>query len=361
VNARMLGRLAVMTLVAAAGVACNSDRANVLAPIGAPSWDFKLSSVGINLPRGTIAVAAPVGFKGTLTVNMQGLQALSAGTYRLWLADSAMTTVVKARGNIKVIETDTAFNAQGDPIVTIDSSVAFAGATSFAAGGPRQRVRVIIDSTTMVGAADPLLAGRVFFITAEADTSAATPASTSPRPLGAFHPLTAGSTNLSFGYFSTDAVQKYVYISAGLGTGGVRDNIMILDDSTTMRPPLGYYLASYLLWSDSTGARDTIPLGPQTAPYPRRNVSLLNADVDATIDPTVLASPPRIIAAANRIDADTVAKLTGHNAGATGLAKDYRGVSSVRIVLQNKLADPNAMSPTVIINGDMPDLVKKGP
>jgi hypothetical protein len=365
-NRSSFARAAAVTLACAAGfAACTNERTSVLQPFGAPSWDYHVVNTGRNLPRGTIQRTRPAlaTAAGTVTIRLNGLEVL-AGTavYRVWLADSALTTFVLARGNLKVLRSDTTLNAQGDPVVTVDSSVVQAGVSSFNLGGPRHQIRLIVDSASL--GSNPLATGRVVVVTIEPDAASASPAATVAHPLGIAYTIPAAgataTTNLKFGYFHVKPESLYVYISVGRGTGGVRDNILLLDDSAMTRPPLGFFYATYMVVRDTNNAVvDTLALGAQTAPYPRRGISLYDADA-SVVDAVVQLTPPAILAAALRINGDTIAALSG-NSTFTGPAHRFRGVSDVWVVLQSKLGDPTAAPPNAILTGALPSVVTKGP
>jgi hypothetical protein len=141
----------------------------------------------------------------------------------------------------------------------------------------------------------------------------------------------------------------------------VRGNVLIVNDSSLGRPPLGYYYAAWGVKMDAEGTpTDTILIGEQTAPYPNRDISLRNADsvlvssqAQAPAPPVASAgdwaqaSPGGILAAANRIE------LSGPT--------PFRGLARVLVTLESKHADPTRMGPVVILRADVPDIVRAGP
>lgn len=278
----------------------------------------------------------------------------------MWLGetDNAGTAeaFVKATGTLTVIRTDTTFTPEGDPEPHPDTTV-IGTASSFRNGGPATEVILTITPTSIAGV-DPF-AKNLVLITIEADDTPTTP--TGPMPLwartdeadvGGTASVDVFTTPISFGNFDPDPDLDYDFAATGRGRVAFRENVLVIDDSALARPPEGYYYAAWLVMRDSTtnAVEDSVPLGPQTAPFPRRNVSLYDADVQLP-DPVVQASPPSITAAGNRVDADTVVALGDGRAA-------FRDVAQIFITLEAKRGDPGPMSPSIVLSGAVPDAVR---
>jgi hypothetical protein len=143
---------------------------------------------------------------------------------------------------------------------------------------------------------------------------------------------------------------------------------MVINDSSLTRPPLGYYYAAYVVKSDDVTNLpvDTVYLGPITAPFPNREISLRNADsvlvapeVQVLVIPPNLAgdwanpSPSAILAASTRVSADTVSALMG----ATGA---FRGLTQVFITLESKNAAEGRLGPAILLRAGVPEIVRFG-
>ena len=333
--------------------ACSSERATVFEPVGGASYNARFVPVGTNVPRGTVRIrkgSAPA--NDTVSVSLQGLEPLETGVYQVWLGDNTGTTpgnFIKATGNLLIIRTDTAI-VNGDPVGFPDTTVV-PNVSSFANGGPATRLLLHVTPATL--GSQPS-AKSLVLVTIENDANATAP-SAEFRPLWVRYeaPTAAGvvTYTLNFGNFADDPANDYVFASAGRGTIGFRKNVLIVDDSALSKPPKGYYYAMSFLKTDSTtgavGTGDTVMLGAQTAPYPRRNVSLRDADVNPDLDPVVIETPPAILAAASRFTAPVSAQPF----------KNYtRGV----LTLENKKGFENVISPAIILAVTVPEIVKLG-
>ena len=116
---------------------------------------------------------------------------------------------------------------------------------------------------------------------------------------------------------------------------------------------MGYYYARYLIkLDDKNKPVDTLDLGAQTAPYPRRNVSLREADVSVP-DPVVQTTPPSIQAAANRVSVDTVARFKG-------MTKPFSGFAFGYVTLESKYGREGVAAPTIVLAGTVPGVVRAG-
>lgn len=340
-------RIVPAAIAVAALSACDFDRATVLRPLGEPSYDFKLSSDGRNVPTGNVVVSTA---SKRLTITVSGLEPLASGVYQVWLANvtaganpgdtATVGSWTKAVGTRKVVRTDTTFTPEGDPVpnpVTVDST---AGVSTFTRGGPATTIIFTIDSVSFAG--NPTAFNTVV-ISLESAAGATTPSAA--RPLWARGTNSAGTKALLFGNFRADASLQYRFVATGRGTAGIRGNVMIVDDSALARPPIGYYYATWVVKRDANGApTDTLMLGPQTAPFPDRDVSLREADVD-DVHPVVLDFPPSILAASSRL------VLSGTN--------PFVGFEDLWVTLENKLGADDAAAPTIVLSGTVPTIVSE--
>ncbi|MDQ6635078.1 MAG: hypothetical protein M3Z10_10030 [Gemmatimonadota bacterium] len=331
---------------------CSQDRAAVTDPFGPPAYNFRLSKVGTNLPHGTVDVTAPATDSTGIKVTLQGLEPLTSGVYQLWLGsqtDSAASGFVKAVGSLVVARTDTTVNAAGDPVFRTDTTLRQSNVSSFTIGGAK--LTIIVNITKLSLGSDPL-AKNLLLVTVEDNASATTPGAS--RPLWrSFSTTTSSSGPLNFGTFNAKPDSAYVFVLSGRGTASVFGGILVLDDSALSRPPVGYYYAVFAVKRDSVGkAVDTLALGAQTAPYPNRSQSLRDADI-TLIPGVVIASPPEILAAANRIKSDTIPRLDK--------ATPYAGFTDLIITLQHKKGAGTIASPAIALSAIFPGVVTKPP
>jgi hypothetical protein len=350
-NGPLLRRVVPIAAAAALVAACDYDRASVYEPLGDPSYDFPLSVAGRNVPGGTVVVTTAA---KRLVIRLAGLEPLTQGVYQVWLGTVGVDTAanpdtavaggfVRATGRLVVVRTDTSFSPEGDPIATPVTVDSIEGASSFAHGGPATQVLLTVDSTLF--GANPLVYNVVLI---SLETDATTPTAPSElRPLWARGTNTAGTKTITFGNFHPDVAKHFVFVATGRGVAGIRGNVLVVDDSALARPPRGYYYAAYLVKRDDTGNPvDTLALGAQTAPFPDREVSLIDAD-ESRVHRVVLDSPMEILAAANRVVVEGTAPFF-----------QFR---ELWITLENKLGDDNVAAPTVILSGTVPDVVATNP
>ena len=364
---RLAARACVASLTLAITVAaCNDDRATLTE--FAQVYNAPLARVSQNVPRGTVVQNASATMATrAITITLQGLEALETANYHVWLAtqtsdagDTANT--IPATGRLRIITTDTIIDPAGDPQPQPDT-VTRLGDFRFSEGGGNVTIQLRVDSASLAAAGaantDPT-AYNLVFVTIE-PTQVTTPTATAPAPLWARLRGLTGTTRTAtvrFGNFAPDPADEYQFLPAGRGIIGVWNNVLVVDDSGLALPPEGYYYATALRREQGAtgGPIDTafFSLGPQKAPYPRRHISLENADVDQTIDETILSFPPSIRAASERVQIDTIpnAKLEGD--------LPFLGFRDVRVTLEAK-AGIDAPSPTVILLASFPDIVSRPP
>lgn len=406
-------RLFILPVVACilALSACEPDQAITTEPVGDPAYGIQLQLTPTNLPRGTARIPDPhptdvpptTTLTDTIQVNVAGLDSLEGAYYSIWLADSLGQNIVKATGTLRVIVTDTVLDAFGDPVAEPDTTI-YLGVSAFANGGPRHSFQFTTNRAQSGLAATDLV--QLVFVSIESDPGATAPSVTrrpiwarraggtavrrivaidtltfeidtiTPSPLETDTTLVTDTTfiprhritNLSFGNFAFEPADQYVYVPAGRGRAYFRGDVMVINDSSLSRPPLGYYYAAYVVKSDDVTNLpvDTVYLGPITAPFPNREVSLRHADsvlvapeVQVLVIPPNLAgswpnpSPSAILAASTRVDADTVAALMGA-AGA------FQGVSQVFITLESKNAAEGRLGTNILLRAPVPGIVRFG-
>ena len=368
---RVLPLGVVAALAVAAG--CNDSRSTVLEP-QAVQYGFALATDGRNVPSGsavytrpsTVAAAATV--DTAVVITLRGLDSLTTKVYQVWLVDpdaagTGLTNIAKATGNLRIVRTDSSLDANGD-IVATENVRTVSGVSSFTNGGPATRVELTVTrATSGVGGtvSNPALRS-IVLVTLEDDANAATPGPI--RPLWARRPaassetvgatVTTSSAVVRFGNFAVSSAQEYRFVATGRGRGAFGDDFIVFDDSSLTRPPIGYYYAGVMILRDAANKPvDTLQLGPQTAPLPRRQISLFDADVSIP-DDVVKSTPPSIVAAANRVEIDTVARFQGSDT-------PFRGFADAYVTLESKYGVPNSAAPTIVLSGTVPGIVRNGP
>jgi hypothetical protein len=364
-------------VTAAAG--CSDAHTGVDSPDGGVAYGFQLAGDGRNVPSIALAFRRPAGtaqvppVDTSITVTLRGLDSLTTRVYQVWLADlnadsSALINVVKATGRLRSVRTDSTVNAEGDIVTTEVAQVISNAGSSFTNGGPATRVELTL---TRASTGTAVFSRQVVLVTLEQDANATTPgdirplwartsdrgsetAEVIPGPSGPVTIAALSAATGRFGNFAPKPANEYRFAAVGRGRGDVLGRVLTLDDSSLARPPVGYYYAAALVKRDSTtnAATDTLDLGAQTAPWPRRAVSLIDADVSVP-DPVVQVAPPSIAAAASRIVADTVQGLVLES-------HPYKGFAEVRITLESKYGRADVMAPTVVVSGTVPGVVRYG-
>jgi hypothetical protein len=360
-------RRSVLTiLVAAVGIAgftaCDSERAIATDPIGAPAYGIRFVSAGTNIPRGTVTFAVPGGgARDQIRLTLAGLDSLAGNArYVLWVTDSSRSSFRRMTSRITMTIADTSINAQGDP-QEVTRTVTFDSTSSFSNGGSNRSFSIVANFPSAFAAG---VRPDLVLVTIE-DAATATTPSVSRRPLWAqrtqYTTAATAANNtgtVRFGYWSAASDSLYVYpLGTQRGRAMFRGNVLMVNDSSLPRPPRGYFYATYLIKraDDNNAPVDTVYLGPQTSPAPRRELSLRHAD-SVVVDPLVqLNTPPQILAASARIEADTTGGLDVNAA--------FRGVADVLVTLELKSykVDEGRMGPAIILRADVPTIVRNGP
>src|SRR5688500_10790499 len=342
-------RLLAGALVVLGGTAaCSEDTSTVVRPLPNRAFNFLLNREGTNIPRGTVVLTRSATAATALTVTFQGLEVLrDPYFYQVWLATFNSTTntvgsfVPVTSTRVITVTTDTSISEIGDfvPRVVTDTALNLPG--RFNRGGPGALITLQANAAALAAIPTAATASKVLLVTIDSNPASPTP----PDEFGTQARLWArsintgtaatGTTSLSFGNFHANPAQQYVYSPTGRGRGALleNENILIVDDSALARPPRGYFYATALVTredDDNFNNLDTIPLGAQTAPYPDRDVSLFNADVEQVHPVVQVALPnPQIFAAQARVDGDTIP-------GLPGAGNPFRGVALILITLENK-------------------------
>ena len=281
--------------------ACDTDRAIITEPTGLPVYDVLFGVDGSGKPAGTASLVDNLNGTGNVTVVTTNLEALASGGYQVWLGVAGTTT---------------------EGVDTVGQ---------WAAVGPQ----FSDDSTLTITNSASVPGKNVVLVTIEPAATGTTPSDT--RPLWRRNPTgTAGA--LSFGNFHPDVDSQFVWVATGRGTAGFRGLVVEAEDSALARPPRGYFYAGWLV-NDSAETS----LGAQTAPWPNRTLSLIDADI-TTYPGVVLAGPPPVLLAAS-------SRFVGSGAAPFALFDD------LIITLETKLGVAD-MSGTRVLTATVPGLVQ---
>jgi hypothetical protein len=365
----LLGGFAVVS-----AAACSEKRANLTDPVGASAYGYQMQQTATNLPRGTVRYkfhATPAAVTpDSFVVTLQGIDSLgTSGFYTAWAGDSLGTTFKRITGVLEAQRTDTTLDAVGNILPAPQPKVTVGTASAIQNGSARTTYTWRFERTNAgLLATDSMV---VFLISIEESSTAATPGSRRPlfaRRSEGSPAAGAASSTLRFGNYAGNPLEQYLYVATpARGRGVVWGNIIEVDDSTMARPPLGYYYAVYAFKDVPPGstAGDTLFVGELTSPYPRRNLSLYNADSVRTDPLVVLDNPRSILTGSARISADTVAKLpkgvacTGYAAG-VNFECPYKGYSQIRLTLESKNGIRGRMSPNRVLGSAFPFVVTAG-
>ena len=374
-------RQLLLGAVAVVGVAaCGDKRAILTDPIGASAYGYQMANLATNLPRGNVNFkfhATPAAVTPeSLIVTLSGIDSLSSGFYTAWVGDSLGTTFKRITGLLTAIRTDSSLDAIGNVLAT-RVPLNLGSFSAIQNGNPRTAYTWAFERNAAgLAATDSMV---TFVISIESSNAATTPNATR-RPLYARRndigsSGSAGNRNsaLKFGNYASDPVNQYVYSSApARGRGVVWGEILQVTDSTLAVPPMGYYYATYLIKFVPPGSTngDTLFLGDLTSPYPRRNLSLYNADSVNTDPAVVVASIPafpqnrEILAGSTRISADTIAHLPSAvcstNDPGDNRPCPYKGFTEVRLTLESKNAARGRMGPNRVLGANVPFVITSG-
>jgi hypothetical protein len=376
-----ISRIAIGVSLAGAAMlgACSQDTATILDPLPNRAFNFVLTREGTNVPRGTVVTTRVNNSITAIDVQLQGLEVLrDPYYYQMWMAtlyaDGDTVNDYRQVPVARIITTqvDTSISAAGDfvPRTVVDTVLDQPGI--FNRGGPGTLVRFELAAAarSYFYGARPAGTTRILLVAIDSNPAAPTPPdqfgtqgklwvrsmNTAPAAPVAPATTTTRSVAVSFGTFHGSPALEYVFVASGRGRGAVleNENILVVDDSSLSRPPVGYYYATALVTredGDNFNNVDTIPLGPQHAPYPRRSTSLFNADIEQVDEVVQVERPnPQIFAAQTRVDGDSVPGLA-----TTG--NPFRGVALVLVTLESKFGT-DAVSPVTILAGASPQGIR---
>ena len=353
--------LATLTTVVVAS-ACSDARSITTDHVGALGFGINLSKQSTNIALGTIRippspVATATPASDSVRIRVTGIDSLTTGTYTVWFAnDSATKWSLVTSGTLVITKTDSAINAAGDRVVTVNTTTR-TGVSGWRAGGSN---KVMVFNTTRdlsnIGAADSL---NVVVVSIETGTPGATPSENRSiwgrrsERLSA----TADSTQIRFGNFKPRIEEQFRYTQNSTmaitprGRIEVRGPIFVLNDSNYLRPPVGYYYAAFAIKQDSLNkVTDTLYLGRRTTPYPKY-VSLYPSDKTNPDPSNVFDNPPVIYAMGSRVSADTVAKAKSP----LGFWLDF---AIVNVTLESRFAQEGRMGPAIVTTTVLPGSIR---
>lgn len=353
-------------LIISSGLAgCAAETSTVMEPLANRSFNFVLTREGINVPRGTVVLTRSGGTATSLTLQLQGIELLrDPYFYQAWLAtyDAATRTVSNfvplTSSRVITVTTDTSISEVGDFVPNTVTDTVFNQPGSFNRGGPGTQITLQANAAALAAIPTSATASKVLLVTIDSNPGAPT----APDAVGSQVRLWARAINagtaaavtspVRFGNFHADPALEYVFIPSGRGSGALLEgeNILVVNDSALALPPRGYFYATHLVTredGDNFNNLDTIPIGPQTAPFPDRDVSLYNADVEQVHPVVQVARPnPQIFAAQARVDGDELPGLAGSG-------NPFRGVALILVTLESKFGT-EAASPVIILAGGAP-------
>jgi hypothetical protein len=381
--------------------ACTDNGANSLSPIGSPAYGVSHVLAGANVPQGsatfytrsdttgapTVVVKVPGTTRDTILptapvtdsvrLTLQGLDSLE-GTfhYQAWIGDSTTYTFKPAPGLLSLTRTDTVLNAAGEPTVVITRTPAGAASASFQGKGPRTSY-LFVTSRKLSGIA-PADAFQTLLITIESSTAPTAPnkdraiiftrrnsevVSSVKRAVVVGDSATDRNTRVRFGNYDPDLLKQYVYVAAGRGRIYVRDDVLEVSDSSLSRPPKGYFYGVYGVKRNAQNLPiDTIYFGPLRSPFPRRDLSLREAD-SVVVDPLIQPSSaqfangfsPSIIAGGVYVHSKDVTET------ASATTNPYAGIAQILLSLESKHKTDARLGPSIILTADLPGIIRTPP
>jgi hypothetical protein len=351
--------------VAGAGVACTEERSDLDDTIAPNAYGFQLVGAATNLPRGSArwvfkrnaADARP----DSIIVTLSGLDSLDTGFYTAWVGDSLGTTFKRLTGALSASRLDTTLDQDGNVVATpVDiptTDPSMGQKSAIKNGSPRTSYTWIFTRASAGLAASDSM--QTFLITLE-DSESATEPNATRRPLwarrGQGSPSASNGTanaSIRFGNYASEIADDYLFSPApARGRGFFQQDVVIINDSTLVRPPRGYYYAFYLAGPFYGAAGDTLFLGPQTSPWPRRHLSQFHADSMITDPLVVLDAPPSILAGSVRVSADTM----------PGLPADfpYKGFNEVWLTVAPKVGFIGRMGTARVLRATVPFVINSG-
>jgi hypothetical protein len=287
---RRLPTLGVLALaVVAAG--CDEGRTSVLEPFGEIAIGAAVGPAALNLPGGSVTVAANVA-----TIKLLNLRVPNGPTYHFWYVSrdaNGVDVYTPAFGAIleffhrDSLSGGTTGTPVPDPVtgniitvkdtneVSLIRTGAYAGTDLFAV----DTIQVVMDSAADVGTTTPALGRNAVVVSL--GTGAPTDAMFLFR-----RTAVAGNGALSFGNFGgTDAVSAtnpadYVFAPGGTGNILFRGGEAVADIRELRRPPVGFFYRGFLVDTAGTAVLIDTLRSAYDAIASQSRVSLFDADVN---------------------------------------------------------------------------------
>jgi len=363
-------RLLVVSSIAAAGIlaACDEKTSDLSDTVRPNAYGFQMVSQATNLPRGSARFRFPRAARPeSIVVSIRGLDSLASGYWTAWIGDSLGTAWVRATGALTIVRQDTTLNALGQVDTTV-TTLPMGDVSALPNGGANQgwtwiftraasgvsltdSMQTVLISMEDTPAATTPGGRRVFWarrgegVFTIVDTIITTP----NTPVG--EDTLFRTTSFKFGNYGSTPLNEYLYsASPARGRGYFQRQVVSVNDSTLARPPLGYYYAVWLVGPFYTTS-DTLFAGDLRSPYPRRQLSLFNADSIITDPEVVLDVPRQITAGALRISGDTLGMPTSF---------PYAGFAFVRLTIESKAGIRGRMGVNRILQAPVPFLILTG-
>lgn len=349
-------RLLVLSSIAAAGVvaACDEKTSDLGDTVRPNAYGFQMISQATNLPRGSARFRV-TGAPESVTVTIRGLDSLGAGFWVPWVGDSLDGSWKQVTGALTVVRQDTTLNALGQPDTTV-TTIPIGSVSAIKNGGANQEWTWSFARATALAGGPLLVSDSMshFLITMEDVANPATPGSRRviwARRSDAALSGGARTPSLRFGNYGTTSLNEYLFSATpARGRGYFQRQVLSVNDSTLARPPIGYY---YAVWAfgELYKPGDTLFVGDLRSPWPRRQLSLYDADSIITDPEVVLDVPPSIAAGAVRISGDTLGFPASF---------PYQGFALVRLTIEPKAGIRGRMGANRILQAPVPFLIFTG-
>jgi hypothetical protein len=242
--------------------------------------------------------------------------------------------------------------------------------SSFKNGGPNQAFTWAFSRTGAgLTASDSM---QTFLVTLESTDGVTSPGSRrvlwARRGEGSAVPAAGTAfrnSTIRFGNWGPTAVEQFLFVGTARGRAAIQQTLLIAVDSSMPRAPMGYY---YAMWAHKripgeTAGWDTIFLGEQTSPWPRRHLSQFNADSIVTDAEVVLNVPRSIIAGSVRFDAADHPELLNSSvdkAACRSYGCPFLGYNEFWVTLEPKDGIRGRMGAARILLASIPTIVSDG-
>lgn len=244
-------------------------------------------------PSDVLAAPGGAGRPDALEITFNNLEALTGGAvYQAWLVNPSTSEMVPAVGTynrIKILlEIDP---VTGQVVAERDSIVETVTETSSFVGGNTEdgfRHQLIVSDATMPGGAQDTVG---FYEDVVLTIAGSGPASSIPDARPFWWPYTdqngtpenlfddsfePDDNDTNFGNYNvTNASLSRIFAPSGQGTGGFREDQLVVQLSRLSRPPVGYQFVGWLTLADGS-----MVMMPELTTPPPDQLSLVNADVE---------------------------------------------------------------------------------